>query len=390
MRKFIIIEYIFISLVCVYCLLYFFEQDYILKAIYVTYLHGHSTAYIEDYVHFKNSEIKASSNPQPWPLHNSYNTHNLSDEQEKFLLDSRTIAYLVIKNDSILYEAYFDGFDEVSKVNSFSITKSYISALLGIALRSGYVDSLQQPVKDFLPGLTGKYADRVTMEDLVSMSSGLDWDEDYYFPLNVTTASYFTTDLKELMYNIPINNNPGQVYNYQSGAIQLLSMALAQATKKSLTAFIQESIWEPLGYEQNAYWPVDSERKHLEKGFCCIASNARDFVRLAKLYKDYGKWNGQQIIDSSYVVKSLTPRFENGKTYGYSFWLKEYDNRKTFMMRGHLGQYVIVFPEEDLIVVRLGHKKHGEEVGDFNSDVDVFMEMGLNINGSDLEKSMPN
>lgn len=379
MRKFIVVEYALISLVCVYCLLYVFDQDYILKAIYVTYLHGHSTAYIGDYVHFKNSEIKASSDPQPWPLHDAYNTYELSVEQEKFLLDSRTVAFLVIKNDSILYEDYFDGFNETSKVNSFSITKSYMSALLGIALRSGYIDSLEQPVRDFLPDLTGPYADLVTMEDLVSMASGLDWNEDYYFPMNITTASYFTTDLKELMYNIPISNPPGQVYNYQSGSIQLLSMVIAQATKKSVTSFMHESIWEPLGYEQDAYWPLDSDRKNSEKGFCCIASNARDFARLAKLYKDYGKWNRKQIIDSSYVVKSLTPRFENGKNFGYSFWLKEYDNRKTFMMRGHLGQYVIVFPEEDLIVVRLGHKKHGEEVGDFNSDVDVFMEMGLNI-----------
>jgi len=109
--------------------------------------------------------------------------------------------------------------------------------------------------------------------------------------------------------------------------------------------------------EQSALWQVDDASHRLVKTYCCISSNARDFAKFGKLYKDHGKWNGKQLLDSSFVAKSIRPRFPEDDMYGYGFWLSNHKNKKIFVMRGILGQYVITIPEDNLIIVRLGHKR---------------------------------
>ena len=159
-------------------------------------------------------------------------------------------------------------------------------------------------------------------------------------------------------------------------------MVIAKATGKNLTSYLYETLWNPMGAEHESYWQVDSKENGSEKAYCCIASNARDFARMAKLYKDYGKWNGKVLLDSSYVVKSIHPRFKESPQYGYSWWLKEYKGYDVFMMRGHLGQYIITFPKENLILVRLGHLKGPKSKnGDpFTPDIYTYMDAALEIN----------
>ncbi len=371
---------VLIILVFIYSIIYFLDLNYIYKAVRVVYFTGHKTAFLEDYTFFENQNIKASKSPQPWAQHQLYNTIQLSLEHQQFLQESKSISFVVIKEDKILYERYWDGFDESSKTNSFSVTKSYVTALLGKAIKDGYVEGFDHRVIDILPELKGKYAHKVTLGDLASMSGGLKWKEEYYIPINRTSGIYFTQDLHNLMMGIPIEKNPGQRYVYQSGSIQLLGLAIAKATGKSLSDYLQESFFEPMGYQYDAFWQLDSKRRRVEKSFCCIASNAKDFARLAKLYKDYGRWNGAQILDSVFIAQSLTPRFEDSPHFGYGIWLREFHGKKAFLMRGHLGQYIITIPSEDLIIVRLGHKKLGEKVGSFTSDIEQYVDMGLEIN----------
>ena len=128
-----------------------------------------------------------------------------------------------------------------------------------------------------------------------------------------------------------------------------------------------------MGAENSALWQIDDEENRLVKAYCCIGSNARDFARFGKLYKDYGKWNGEQILDSAFVAKSITPRFSDSPEYGYGFWLSDYVEKKIFVMRGILGQYVIVIPEDDLIIVRLGHKRGNKTDLPFSSDFYVYV-----------------
>ena len=352
-----VFSFLFFIILTTYGSLYISGYSWFLEGLGKIYLTGHTTNYLSDYEVFDNRTILASKKPQKWPLHQKYNKVISSETLENYNSNNQTVAYLIIKNDSILYEKYYDDYSFDSKSNSNSMAKSFVSALLNKTVLDGYINSIKQPVIDFLPTLKGPFSKQVTLEDLVTMSSGLDWQEEYYSPFSVTASAYFIDDLSSIILNQKVIEEPGKKYKYLSGATQLLAMAIKKATGKTLSDYLHESIWDPLGMEQEALWQLDSKEIGLEKAFCCIASNARDFAKFGKLYKDYGKWNGKSIIDSLYVVKSISPRFKESPEYGYGFWLGEWNKDKLFWMQGHLGQYVFVIPKQNVIVVRLGNLK---------------------------------
>ena len=344
----------FVGLVAIIIIvLYMTDYEYVLKGVRVVYLTGHTTAYIDDYSHFENAAIKNGS-PQQWPEHNAYNNTQATDKLDKVNEALGTVAFLIIKHDSIWYEKYAEGYSRDSKTNSFSMAKSITSALLGKAIQEGYIKSLDQPIGDFFP----QYASATTtVGDLSSMASGLDWEESYTSPFSVTARAYYDDDLAETILNQKVTEAPGQQFKYLSGNTQLLGMVIEKATGKKLGSYLSTSFWKPMGMEQESIWQVDDSKNQLAKAYCCIASNALDFARFGKLYKDFGQWNGIQVLDSSFVAKSIKPRFENDPEYGYGFWLSDYMNKTIFAMRGILGQYVITIPEDNLIIVRLGHQR---------------------------------
>ena len=335
-------------------ILYITDTDYLIKAVRTIYLKGHTTAYLEDYKEFDNQPI-AIGTPQPWPNHVDYNTVKETKILNDLNASSKSIAYVIIKNDSIWFENYYDGFNENSKSNSFSMAKSYVSGLMQKAIQDGYIKSLDQPVCDFLPAFCDGKAAQMTVGDLSSMSSGTNWDEAYYSPLSITTRAYFDDDLSKVINGLKMATDSGKSYKYASGDTQMLAMVIEKASGKKLYKYFEETFWKPLGAENATLWQVDSKDHDLVKAYCCIASNAKDFARYGKLFKDHGKWEGKQILDSAFVAKSVKPRFANGPMYGYGWWLAKYNNKEVFYMRGHLGQLVIVIPKDDLIVVRLGH-----------------------------------
>lgn len=334
-------------------LLYIFDYDYLIKAVRTIYLKGHTTAFLEDYKAFDNTAVEAPEVSTPWPIHLDYNSVNPTERLLKTHQDAGTVAYMIIKNDSLWHEAYYDGFDQNSKSNSFSMAKSFISGLLGKAIMEGYIESLEQPLGDFFP----KYKNtKTTVGDLSSMASGLDWNEAYYSPFSITTKAYFYDDLDKMMLELDIVEEPGKEYKYLSGSTQLLAMVIEKASGKRLAEYFEEAFWKPLGAGNDALWQLDSKEHQMVKAYCCFASNARDFARFGKLYKDHGKWQGKQLLDSAFVAKSIRPRFE-GAPYGYGFWLGDFNGKDFFVMRGHLGQYVITIPDDNLMIVRLGHLK---------------------------------
>lgn len=368
-----------ISLIVVLVIaLYVFDYDYLLKAVRTIYFTGHTTAYLEDYKKFDNTTIE-NGTPQPWPEAANYNSYEPSEQLEQIHQKYGSVAFLVIKNDSIVFEDYYDGFGQTSKSNSFSMAKSYVSALLGKAIMQGHIKSLDQPVGDFIPEYATGTAAQMTVGDLASMASGLNWDESYYSPFSVTTRAYFDDNLDPVMRNLGMKGEPGEGFTYLSGNTQLLAMVLEKATGKKLADYLSENLWKPLGAQEDALWQLDSEDGGLVKAYCCIASNARDFARLGKLYKDYGKWNGRQLLDSAFVAKSIQPRFE-GEPYGYGFWLMDYRGKDVFMMRGHLGQYVMVLPEDDLIVVRLGHSHGPLAENGYPAELETYLDEAYKMN----------
>jgi CubicO group peptidase (beta-lactamase class C family) len=355
-------------------MLYITDTDYLLKAVRTIYAKGYTTAFLEDYKEFDNAEIQ-NNTAQPWPNHKDYNSITETERLQKYNDAYGTIAYVIIKNDSIWFENYYDGYGEDSKTNSFSMAKSYVSGLMGKAIEEGYIKSLDQPVSDFFPEFSEGLAAKMTVGDLSSMASGTNWDEKYYSPLSITTRAYFDDDLEKVILGLKVVEEPGQSYKYASGDTQLLAMVIEKATGKKLYDYLTESFWKPLGSENPALWQVDSEAHDLVKAYCCIASNAKDFARFGKLYKDHGKWNGKQLLDSAFVAKSITPRFAESPQYGYGFWMQKRDGKSFFMMRGHLGQYVIVEPEDNIIIVRLGHQKSPDAASQiFSDDISIYIE----------------
>lgn len=351
-------------------LLYIYNFEYILKGVKTTYLSGYTTAYIDDYPEFDNRLIEAG-NSQPWPLHKNYNQIEATKELNKLNEEMETVAFLIIRNDSILFEKYSENYGKNSKTNSFSMAKSVVAALLGKAIMDGHIKSLDQPVADFYP----QFDKRLTVGDLASMASGLNWEENYYSPFSMTARAYFDDNIREQILKLEVVEPSGEEYEYLSGNTQLLAMVITKATGKTLSEYLSESFWKPLGMSEDALWQLDSEESGMEKAYCCIASNARDFARFGKLYKDYGKWNGRQVLDSAYVALSTRPRFEEAPQYGYGFWLENINGKKVFYMRGILGQYVIVIPEDDLIIVRLGHQVGDRPEGQEHSD-DFYQYIG--------------
>ncbi len=350
-----IIIYLLIIIVVVIGLLYATGYGYIVKSAKIVYGNGHITAFIDDSKFFPTRKIE-NGEVWNWPLHNEYNkvkpTKKLLKEHKKM----KTVAFLVIKNDSIWSENYYEGYHKDSLSNSFSMAKSMTEALLGKAIKDGYVN-MSDKVKKYIPELKGKFADEVTVADVASMMSGSDWIEDYYNPFHITTEAYFSDDLNKLMIEkVKIDSKPGQSFNYLSGDTQLMGMIVTKATGMTLSEYMSKSFWKPMGARKYALWTLDKP-DGMEKAFCCFNSNARDFARFGKLYEHLGNWEGNQILDSAYVKKSLSPRLKDTYYYGYSWWLADYKGKKIAYMRGVLGQYVIIIPEDQLIIVRLGKKR---------------------------------
>lgn len=302
-----------------------------------------------------------------WPLSKNYNSKPMPAELKATLEQYKTVSFLVIKNDSILYEQYWEDKSDTSHTNSFSMAKSIIGVLIGIAIDEGKIKSLDQKVGDFIPEYkTGSRA-QLTIRHLITMSAALSWDEAYANPLSVTTEAYYGTDLFSLVKDQEVVGEPGKEFHYQSGCSQLLGFIIEKATGKHIAEYASEKLWKPLNAMHSAEWSLD-KKDGTEKAYCCFYSNTRDFARIGSLYLHKGNWHGNQIIDSNYVMESVTaaPLDDNGKSnkvYGYHWWIGDYSGKHIFYCRGILGQYVVAIPDENIIFVRLGHKR-GEKAAD--------------------------
>lgn len=374
-----VLKWFLVLLAAIVAVIYIFDLSYLVRAVHVTYLTGHKTAFLEDYTYFNNREIKAGT-AQPWNISENYNKVKSTKKLEQTHKELQTTSFLIIKSDSIWHESYYDIGAVDSKTNSFSVAKSIVTSALGKAIDLGMIPNLDTKVMDYLPELTGEFANEVTVGNLASMASGQKWDEHYYGPTSVTTQAYFKKDLRKLMLSLPIENRPGEKFIYQSGDTQLLAMVLEKATKMTLADFLSQYFWQPMGMEQDALWQIDHADDGIEKAYCCIASNARDFAKFGKLYMQGGMWNGKQILSTAFVFLSINPRFKDSPQYGYGWWLSTYKNKHIYYMRGHLGQFVIVIPEDELIIVRLGHLKGEQTTTDPHSnDLYIYIDEAFNM-----------
>ncbi|WP_103068868.1 serine hydrolase domain-containing protein [Aquimarina sediminis] len=363
-----------VILLCV-ALLYIFDYDYILKGVRVVYMTGHTTAYIDDYSYFDNRTVEKGNGTIAWATHQAYNKVQSTERLNAVNEQLGTVAFMIVKNDSIWYENYAEGFDADSKTNSFSMAKSIVTGLLGKAIMDGHIKNLNQPVGDFLPEFSKGLAAKTTVGDLSSMSSGLNWTEHYTSPFSITARAYYDPNIRDVMLGLDVIKEPGQRFEYLSGNTQLLGMVIEKATGQSLSSYLSQSFWKPLGMHKPAMWQLDSSDSGMEKAYCCITSNARDFARFGMLFKNKGVFAGEQLLPAEFTEMATKPRFEEDPEYGYGFWLSNHLGKKIFAMRGILGQYVICIPEDDIMIVRLGHNRGSFVPGKpFTEDFYVYIE----------------
>lgn len=323
---------------------------------------------IDDLNLFYNREVKNGTG-MPWNVSTDYNKKNLSDTLTALLEANKSVAFLVLKNDSICFEKYWENYGQESLSNSFSMAKSIVALLIGKAIDEGKIKSLDQPVADFIPEFKEGEKTKITIRHLMMMSSGLDWNEGYASLTSQVTEAYYGTQLYKQVASLGVAEAPGKFWEYKSCDTELLAIIVNKATGKSLAEYASEKLWKPLGAEHNAQWSLD-QKDGIEKAYCCFYSNARDFARFGKLVLQHGRWNNEQIIDSAFIALCTTPNNlpdkEDNKPaqhYGYQWWLSNISNHPVYYMRGILGQYVIVIPDMQMIIVRLGHKRSNNPDG---------------------------
>lgn len=353
----------------------YLTNPYLPQALYYNYVG------IDDYPIFDNREVETGS-PIDWPV--KLWRESLPGDIDSVFQPFEPVAFLIVQHDTIRFEKYWDDYGPHSWSNSFSMAKSIIGLLIGKAIEEGKIQSLDQPAADFIPVYRDQ-APEMTIENLLTMSSGLNWDESYGSPFSLTTQAYYGEDLPSLIDDLKTIEPPGVVWKYLSGNTQVLGMILMIATGKSISEYASEVLWKPLGAQNKALWSLDHEGG-TEKAYCCFNSNARDFARLGQLLIEQGEFFGSRIINEAYISAATTPASylidDEGKPvdhYGYQFWLLNHKGYDVVYYRGILGQYIMAIPDLDMVVVRLGHQRSSEKLEEHPKDVFIYLDTALKL-----------
>ncbi|WP_304343171.1 serine hydrolase [Chryseobacterium koreense] len=343
------------ALALLIALAYSFGYDYLFKGIRETYLRGETGSSIEDGNYFP-SHLIAKGQPIPWQKDSLYNKKTLPNDLVDALNKSKTVSFLVIKNGKLLHEEYWDHHNQNSKTNSFSMAKAVNVMLLGKAIEEEKIKGLDQKYSDFFENYKNvEFGKDLTIGDLAKMEAGLDWTENYKNPFLPNAKAYYGKSLAEAVFLRGFKEKPGTKFEYQSGASQLLGFAIRKAIGKSIAEYTSEKLWKPLGMEQNADWTVDENG--MEKTFCCIQSNSRDFAKLGQLFLDGGKVGNLQIMNPAFLEEMKTPTKLSNGVYGMGLWINVDAPIKHYYFRGLYGQYIIIIPEKQMVLVRTGTYK---------------------------------
>lgn len=296
---------------------------------------------------------------------------------DTFLTESETQAFIVIQDDKILYEGYFNGAARDSMVTSFSVAKSFASALVGIAIDEGFIRSVDDPVADYLLELAER-DDRfglITIRDLLRMAAGLDYQELRWALFNGDDplTTYYPDQREIALDNTQIVDPPARYFQYNKYHPQLLGMILERTTGMSVTEYTQTRLWDPLGMEFSGAWALDSEASGFEKMEAGLNARAIDYAKLGRLFLEGGNWDGVRVVSSEWVQEStsLDPATHNPGYYANDFGQEIYANGdgyyqymwygrlregepSDFFAEGDHGQIIYVSPAHRLIIIRNG------------------------------------
>ena len=311
--------------------------------------------------------------PQPWPrgdaldLPERYDFEGSMRSTAALLEATDTSALLVLQDGALRHESYFLSGSETTRWISWSVAKSFTSALVGIALEEGHIGSVEDAISDYATALRGSAYDGVRIVDVLQMSSGAGWVEDYTDPksdvnrLGAVMAGRGT--LEAFVSGIARETAPGTVCRYNSGETQALGLLLRAATGRSVADYMQEKLCTPLGFQDDGYWIADHTDVEMVLGGLNLT--ARDYLRIGELYRNGGRWQSAQIVPQEWVEASMrsdAPHLQPGRVivgdhafpfgYGYQWWLPE-STRGEFSAIGVYNQFVYVDPVSRVVVAKL-------------------------------------
>ncbi len=331
---------------------------YIWGGMRETYFRGWKNSNIDD-LEFREVVTLPATNPQPWPealLPESALSEASADAMDASLASS----FLVIHRDTIRYERYWRGHDRSTRTNSFSMAKTITALGVGLAVDAGVL-AVSDPVGTHLDRFAG--AD-VTVEHLLQMRSHIPFGENYKNPFAFMAKSYYKDGVRDLLAEYRLSEPAGTDWKYQGGNTMLLEEIVSSGSGRTLSDWIAQGLWGPMGAESDAFWGVDdSVDPPVERCFAQFYATTRDFARFGKLLSDTGRWNGRQLVPADYIERLLTPVNAldpacDATHYGYQTWLGTTDDGHAFsVLEGHRGQFVISVPALDLVVVRTGYDK---------------------------------
>jgi len=325
---------------------------------------------------FPHQTIRASDEPFEFPVGNTIDLpefYNYSDKKlsgSMLLEETRTSALLIIRSGEILRQDYWlTGGPDVNWM-SMSVAKSFISALIGIAIEEGLIESVETPITNYVPELKGSAYDEVRIKDVLQMSSGAAWNEDYSDPesdimrYGRVWAGAGSGSFDTFTATLTREHEPGTYNYYNSTDTQALGMLVSRATGMSMSAYAEQALWQPLGMQNDAYWIADKEGVEMAAGGLQVT--ALDYAKFGQLYLQKGNWNGKQIVPEQWVADSLTadgahlkaeahPEYPMG--YGYQWWLPvpyAADTQEPeFAAIGVYNQFIYIDPARELVIVKL-------------------------------------
>lgn len=338
---------------------------------------------LSDYKCYDYDTLKAT-NPLALDYAFGANYYNLPRRIKLEMSLMRTMAFLVIKDNKVIFEKYYLGANKTSKFNSFSVAKTIVSLCIGIAIDEGYIESVNQKVSDFLPFYNVGNDTSLRIIDLLTMSSGTKWNEDFANPFSDIIMAYYGSNLDSLIEQNHVVSQPGVEWKYQCGNTLLLAKVLEKATGEPLWQYAYKKLWQPLGAQHDAYWSKD-KINGTTKAFCCFYATAEDYAKLGLLVLNKGKYNGVQIVSSKYIDEMIKPatwlKYKNKPVdfYAKHIWLVKHNNEIIPYFSGMFGQYIFMFPKENALVVRFGEMVNELAIVPLPRDVSIYLKAADNL-----------
>lgn len=279
---------------------------------------------------------------------------NSKEALASFLTSSDTTAFLVVHKGALVHEWYAEGIKRETLQTSFSVSKSFLSTLIGIAIHDGSIGSLDDPITEYIPELLKKDPrfGAVTLKHLITMSSGLAYI-DKKTPFSDAADTYYSPNLRSTALSAVITQPPGKTFLYNNYNPLLLGMALERATGQKVTDYMSKVLWAPLGAESDASWSLDSRFSGFEKMESGLNARAIDFARFGVMLSRGGVVDSKQVVPEKWISEATTMDAMSDPNENYQYFWWTYQNNQ-FAAQGNKGQYIWVAPEQETVIVRLG------------------------------------